>query len=300
MISQKKLRIQALITLLDDPDPGIFDVIEKELLKESVSVIPELEVMWETTPHEICQIRIEYLIHRILFKENFRKLRRWSRQQAPDLLEGFILASQYNFPDINVDRIYRRIEEIRKRVWVELNNSLTSLEKITVLNHVLFNEYGFTIVPDIQPALKYYSVAHILENRTGCAVAIALLYNIIARKLDLSVSYVDFPRNPMLAYVDRRIAAKVHPPEVDTDVLFYINPANNGSITGRRELEYVLRKMNVEESVSHTEASSPCNFLARLLEVTEKSYEMSDQPEKSADILQMIAVLSTKKSEKQP
>jgi regulator of sirC expression with transglutaminase-like and TPR domain len=292
MNTQKKIRVQALISLLDDPDPAIFEAVEKELIRENIGIIPELEILWETTPYEVCQIRIENLIRRILFRESFKKLRKWSRQQVPDLLEGFILVNQYYFPDINVDRIHRRIEEIRKKVWVELNNSLTSLEKITVLNHILFNEYKFTVISEDPSTMKNHSVAHILENRTGSAVAIALLYNILAKKLELPVKYVDFPRNPMLAYIDRRIAAKVHPPEVESDVLFYINPANNGSITGRRELEYVLKK--IDAPFTHLEVSSPRNFLMRLLEVTEKQYQLTGQLGKSTDIRQMIAVLSEK------
>jgi hypothetical protein len=294
MTSLRKARIQALISLMDDPDPGIYNAIEKELIKEDIHIIPELEVLWETTPHDVCQLRIENLIRQILFKDSYKRLRKWSRQQIPDLLEGYILVSQYYFPDINVDRVHRRIEEIRKKVWIELNNSLTSLEKITVLNHILFNEFRFIVIPGDQQAIKNHSVAHILENRAGSAVAITLLYNIIAKKLELPVKYVDFPRNPMLAYIDRRVASKVHPPDLESDVLFYINPANSGSITGRRELEYVLRKMDVHAPLTHLEVSSPRNFLMRLLEVTEKQCELSGQSGKSKDIRQMIAVLSEK------
>lgn len=297
MTTSRKQRIQALITLLDDPDQDVFNVVEKELLKESTVILPDLEVVWETTPFEICQLRIEGLIHKLRFRECNKKLRLWARQQAPDLLEGFILTSQYHFPDINTDRVYRRIEEIRKRIWVELNNSLTSIEKITVLNHVFFNEYQFLVVPDGQSQLKFYSVSHILESRTGSATAIALIYSIIANRLALPVMFVDYPKSPMLAYVDRRVAAKVHPPGVGSDILFYINPAKKGSIIGRRELEFVLRKMKTEHTEINLEAASPRFFLQRLLEMAGKSYELSGNNDKKADIDQMISILQTRKPE---
>lgn len=295
--TSRKQRIHALITLLDDPDQEVYQVVEKELLKENTSILPDLEIVWETTPHEICQLRIEGLIHKLQFRECHKKLRYWSRQQAPDLLEGFILTSQYHFPDINTDRVNRKIEEIRKRIWVELNNSLTSIEKITVLNHVFFNEYQFVVVPDVQPLLKFYSVSHILESRTGSAIAMAVLYNIIASRLDLPVVYVDFPGNPMLAYIDRRLAAKVHPPGVYSDILFYINPAKKGSIIGRRELEFILRKLKTEHKETNLEASSPGLFLQRLLEMAGKSYELSGHTDKKVDVDQMITILQTRKPE---
>ncbi len=296
----KKQRTNALIRLMDDPDTIIFEAIEEELLKEKPAVIPELEKIWETTRHEICQIRIENLINKIRFKENFKHLRNWSRQSSPDLLEGFMLVSKYHYPDLNEERIFRRIEEIRKKVWVEINNSLTSLEKITVLNHIFFNGYGFNTGPENGLSPQYCFINQLLENQTGNAVSVALLYNIIALRLNLPVRYVDLPRNPMLAYVDRRIAAKVHPPGVESDILFYINPASNGSITGRKELEYYMKKMNYNLSLASYEASSPRCFMLRLLEVMEKSYNKSGLSERATDIQKMITLLDHKKKKPFP
>lgn len=280
---------------MDDPDNIIFEAVEKELLKETSSVIPALEAVWEFTPHEICQLRIENLIRRILFKENSRKLRLWSRQATPDLLEGFILASRYHYPDLNEGLVNRHIEEIRKKVWVELNNSLTSLEKITVLNHVFYNDFQLNVAEEEHISPQHCFINRVLETGTGNGVSLALLYNIVAEKLGLPVRYVDLPRHPLLAYVDRKIASRVHPPGVETDILFYINPANRGSITGRKELEYILKKMNYDMENACLEASSPKVFLLRLLEITEKSYEMNGQSERTADILQMMNILSGKK-----
>jgi hypothetical protein len=72
------------------------------------------------------------------------------------------------------------------------------------------------------------------------------LYTIVANRLELPVRYIDIPKHPLLAYVDKRIAAKVHPAGVETDVLFYINTSNKGSISGRRELEFQLRRSGLE------------------------------------------------------
>lgn len=89
-------------------------------------------------------------------------------------------------------------------------------------------------------------------------------------------------------------------PGVNTDILFYINPASHGSITGRKELEYYLRKMNYEPGFSGLETSSPRSFLVRLLEITELSYEKNGEAERSADILEMKNILSEKKQKPFP
>ena len=288
----KNRRILALISLLDDPDSTVFEAVEPELLKESSKIIPELEIIWETSYDEKCQQRIENLIHRLRFKENYGNFRKWSKQLEPDLLEGFILASRYHYPELNDDRIIRRIEEIRRKVWVELNNSLTSLEKITVLNHIFFQEFGFSVDNENYYAPKNCFINQLLETGQGNPLSVALLYTIIANRLDLPVRFVDIPKHPLLAYVDRKIAARVHPEGVETDVLFYINTSNKGSISGRRELEFQLRRSGLEPIRRFFEPASPRCFISRLLEVTEKSYELNGFSDKTADIHKMISILN--------
>ncbi len=293
--SGKSKRTKALIRLLDDPDSNAFQTVEKELLKESARIIPELEIVWESTYDEICQVRIENLIQRLHFHENYKSFRKWSKQQEHDLLEGFILASKYHYPDLNSGWIERRIEEIRMKVWVELNNSLTSLEKITVLNHIFFQEFGFSVDNENYYAPKNCFINQVIETGMGNPVSIALLYTIVANRLGLPVRFVDIPKHPLLAYVDKRIAAKVHPAGVETDVLFYINTSNKGSISGRRELEFQLRRSGLEPLKRFFEATSSRCFLSRLLEVTEKSYELNGFSDKTADIHQMISILNAGK-----
>lgn len=293
MATQSKQRFQALLRLIDDPDPVVAVAVEKELLKARRVVIPDLEAIWEQSEDENCRFRIEMLISRILFQENYRKFRQWTKLQKPDLLEGYLLVSACHYPDLNMDRIERKIEEIRKKVWLELNNSLTSLEKITVLNHIFFEEYQFRVEQEHQFSAKYCYIHHILETFTGNPISIALIYYIIAQKLLLPVRYIDLPKNPMLAYADRTIAAKVYPAGVNTDILFYINTANRGSITGRKELEYLLSKDQTKGSPSQLEALPSRFLLLRLLETAGKSYEINSDTRRTSDIHRMIRLLSS-------
>jgi regulator of sirC expression with transglutaminase-like and TPR domain len=293
-------KTDALIRLLEDPDDHVHEAVTRELLRLSPRIVPLLEKIWESTYDDRFRIRIENLIQRLYFKESYKTFTRWSKMKEPDLLEGFILASKYHFPDISKDWIERRMEEIRIKVWVELNNSLTSLEKISVLNHVFFHDFGFTLDLENIYHPKNCFINQILENRKGNKISIALLYTIVARSLGLSVAYVDIPKYPLLAYTDKRIAAKIHPSGVETDVLFYINASNNGSITGRRELEFQLRRSGLELCRQYFEPDSNLTFLSRLLEVTEKSYELNGFREKTAGIHQIISVLNVGKQKKLP
>ena len=54
--------IDALITLIEDPDPSIFSHVQKELAAHGPAVIPQLERYWEVHDFgELFQNRIEKL-----------------------------------------------------------------------------------------------------------------------------------------------------------------------------------------------------------------------------------------------
>ena len=62
-------KLQALITLLDDPDQAVYEMVERELLREKNLQVEELEHIWETSLDELIQTRIENLIQQIQFRE---------------------------------------------------------------------------------------------------------------------------------------------------------------------------------------------------------------------------------------
>ncbi|HCE59108.1 MAG TPA: hypothetical protein DER09_15065, partial [Prolixibacteraceae bacterium] len=140
-------KLNALIGLLDDPDSTVFEMVEKELLKETDEIIPVLEQKWENSLDGNCQERIENIIQHLQFKETYRLLHDWilEENETRDLLTGFLTIDRLQYPDINVLGIQAKLENIRKKIWLELNNSLTLLEKTTIVNHFLFNVNEFAI-----------------------------------------------------------------------------------------------------------------------------------------------------------
>ena len=116
---------------------------------------------------------------------------------------------------------------------------LTSLEKITILNHIFFDHYKFEI-----DQLNPYSPQNcfincVLDLRKGNPVSIAIIYTLIARSLDLPVHYIDFDTNPLIGYFDKEIAQLVQGEDFKHSVLFFINPSNNGAIIGPKEVDYL-------------------------------------------------------------
>jgi hypothetical protein len=287
-------KLDALIDLLDDPDLTVFELVQNELLKETDKIIPALEKKWETSFDGYCQERIESIIQNLQFKETARLLKDWlvTDSDNRDLLTGFLIIDRFQYPDLNPLNIQAKIENIRKKIWLELNNSLTLLEKTTILNHFLFNINDFSINFKNIHSPQNCFLNQLLDTKKGNPVSIGIFYTIIARQLDLPAQFIDFPKNPLVAIVDAKLARKVHGNNAKSDVLFYINPSNKGSITSIKEIEYHLRTNNYQPMHLYTEPKSDIYFIKLLIEMHLyyhiSSVNFTDKKERIHKLLQLF------------
>lgn len=287
-----KDKLNALINLLDDPDNLVYELVEKELLKESDEIIPVLEQRWETSIDEKFQERIENLIQTLQYKETRKILLKWIKTNSKDrdLFTGFTIVDRFQYPDLNSFNLLHKIEKIRKKIWLELSNSLTLLEKATILNHFLFNISGYSINHSNLLSPQNCYLNQVLDSKKGNPVSLTILYTILARQLELPVHFVDFPKNPLVAIVEKKLARKIHGTGKESDVLFYINPSNKGSVTSRKEIEYHLKKNNYYPLKNYTEPKSDLLLIQRLLESLLESYQSAGIKEKQERITDLLGL----------
>jgi len=286
----KNKRLHALIDLLDDPDEIIFATVEKELLKENHQIIPDLEKKWETSFDEFYQERIENLIQDLQFKQTKKQMKLWIHSRQNDLLEGFLAVDRFQYPDVNLLGVHQKMEKLKNEIWLEFNNSLTLLEKTTILNHFIFNIHGFSINHNNINSPQNCFLNQLLDTKNGNPVSIGILYTIIARQLGISAQFSDYPKNPLVAIVDHELALKVHGKNTLSGVLFYINPANKGSITSRKEIDYHLKKNNYEPTDYFAEPKDDRYFIKRLIEALFDSYQSVGFAEKEAKIKELTGL----------
>ncbi|HPF50849.1 MAG TPA: transglutaminase-like domain-containing protein [Draconibacterium sp.] len=289
----KKTKLEALFNLLEDPDDTVFGMVQQELLSVDVDIIPDLERKWESSFDELYQERIENIIQNLQFKETTNRLRLWLNRGEGErsLLNGFCHVDRFQYPDLNPLYIQMKVENLRKTIWLELNNSLTLLEKITILNHFLFNLNGFSINLSNPHSPQNCFLNQVIDTRKGNPVSLSIFYTIMARQLELPARLVDFPKNPLVAIVDAKLARKVHGSSQDSDVLFYINPSNKGAITSRKEIEYHLKKNEYLPLHEYSEPKSDVLFVKRLLESIQESYQTVGFTEKEDKIEELLSLI---------
>lgn len=286
----KNRRLTALIDLLDDPDTTVYEMVEKELLKESDQIIPVLEEKWESSYDSGYQERIENIIQNLQFNETRNLMDKWLMADSDEreLLIGFLTVDRFQYPDLNPLNIQLKIENIRKKIWLELNNSLTLLEKTTILNHFLYHVYEFEINQKNINSPQNCFLNQLLDTKLGNPVSMAILYTIIARQLELPAQFINFPKNPLVGIVDPKLARRVHGASVESDVLFYINPSNKGSITSIKEIEYHLKTNNYIPVHQYSEPKSDVYFIQLLLETLEASYDAVNLSEKKKRVRKLL------------
>lgn len=283
----KQNEIKALLLLLEDPDNEVFRHVSESLLKEGETIIPELEKAWETSLNEVLQERIENLIQEIQFSSTQNQLLEWKEKGAVDILSGAFLIAKYQYPDLKYDNILKLFNKLKQDAWLEISSNLTALEKVRILNHILYqiHEYSGNSSNFFAPQNSY--INHVFESHKGNPLTLGIIYIALAQELDIPVYGVSMPRNFILAYVDEN---NINEP-FEEDILFYINPYNKGTVLGKREIDYFLKQQKLEPKKSYYYPCSNIEIIKKLILNLIYSYEKLGYPDKVDNMKQLYNII---------
>lgn len=240
-LNENNNQLLALISLLDEPDHGIFGKVRDQIYAYGTLAVPMLENAWESTFDVFLQKRIEDIIHDIQHNQLYIDLTNWSHLGNQNLLDGYIFFTRSQFHNMDETYIRKQFHAIRRDIWLELNENLTSLEKVKVLNHIIFEVYNFRLSPPNTAEIRYLLLNNLLETQVGYSISIGIFYAILAQSLDLPVFGILLPgERYILAWMDSVIDVDGKPPRA----MFYINPENKGSVFTRNEITALLKHLN--------------------------------------------------------
>lgn len=280
----KNRELEALISLLDEPDANIYEQVCEKIFSYGMDAIPVLEGAWENSFDGLIQERIENIVHNIQLEGLYSELQKWNESGGKDILKGHILVSKFQYPDLNVDQITRQIGNLSQDVWLELNPRLTALEKIKVVNHILYDVNKLTGNKLNINAPDNYYLNVLLDSKKGNPVSLGALFIAITQALGIPVYGVDLPRHFILAYLDD-ISPKFQEaiPE-DRKVLFYINPFNHGALFTRNEIELYIKQLSLPDNQKYYSACDNKTIIKRMIEELILQYKNAGNQVKAEEL----------------
>ena len=182
------------------------------------------------------------------------------------------------------------MEQIQQDIWIELNTNLTAFEQVKVINHILFELYGFSGNTSDYHSPKNSFLSVVLETKKGNPLSLSLIYSIIAQNLDLPIYGVNLPHHFILAYLDRFSLYQTND-IYKTDVLFYINPFSKGTVFSRNEIDQFLQQLKLDPKESFFQPATNAAIIRRALSNLEHSYTKMGNEKRVNEIKALIQVL---------
>lgn len=278
--------VNSLIRLLDDPDTEIFSHVHEKLASYGTEVIQYLESAFEQAFDPIQQERIANLVHEIQFGTVKNDLQLWYQSGAFDLLQGILIINRYQYPDLDEQKVINQIEVIKRDIWIQMMNEASPVEQVKLMNHVFYSIHGFSgnTANHRDPQNSY--ISQVLETKKGNQISLAIIYSIIAQKLDIPVYGVNLPQHFILAYLDESRES-----EFEGGILFYINAFNKGFIFGRRDVDMFLKQLNLQFDKQFYEPCSNADIIKRVLRNLISAYEHLGSSEKVDELNALLEIL---------
>ncbi len=289
-IAKTHNELDALISMIDEPSKSIFNQIRDKILFHGTDALPHLEDTWDTCFNDLIQERVKEIIHKIQMDNLIDEFKTWKNKYPYDLLQGFCLATKYHYPDIDISKIRENVEKIRRDIWLELNNNLTALEKIKVINHILFDIYGLSGNKTNIDAPQNLFINNLLESKKGNHVSIGILYIILSQQLNIPIYGVDLPQHFILAYANEAHEGK-HIEVDENEVLFYINPFNKGAVFTKREIEVFVKHLRIDPKPGFYNPCDNITIIKRLFADMIRSYKKLGYLEKVEELVVLAGVL---------
>ncbi len=288
---QENKEIKALLHLIDDPDEDVYSTVSEKILSFGKEIIPNLEHLWENIHDEEAQERIEMLIHRVHYRELTADFVQWKNNPA-DLMTGALIVARYTYPDLQPQQIRQEIEKLRRNIWLELNNYLTPIETINVVNSILFNYYKQKGAEISYEHPDQFLLNKTLETKKGNAIGNGIVYLILCELLDIPVRAVNIPRQFLLGYFDDQyelLNPAGHPSE---KIKFYVD-ALTGQMYSHKDIEAYFKRLSVPPVPSYFRPLNNKKVIQFLLKELCKCYDNQSNLYKMDELISLANILDT-------
>ena len=267
--------LKALVSLLSDDDKEILNHVEGQIISLGSYIIPFLEHEWETNLDPTVQRRIEDLLHTVQHDLVRKRLATWVQNGGIDLLEGLWIVATYQYPDIEIEKLRKELEDIYYEVWLELKPDLHPYDQVKVLNSVIFQKLKFSANTKNFHSPSNSMINVVLDTKKGNPITLCAIYMLVAQKLKLPLYGVNLPNLFILTYKTE-------------ESQFYINAFNKGLIFSKADIDNYIHHLNLSYSPVFYEPCNHIEILKRVLRNLVVAYEKLGDTHKVREVKEML------------
>lgn len=236
--------LKAMISLLDDPDAEIARLVANDLEVRGYAMYDAIEeICWSGDLEEDAQNNLETVLLRITFRNIKPQIAELLNDCDHHVLQILYLVATLIYPRLAFDELQKSIASLRRNIALEVNPTYSTLRNISEFNRVLYDTYQFRLPePSNQHAITNYMINDVLATHCSNPALLSLIYWHIAYNLHLSVEPILLPNMVLLA---GKSTLRSSPRYAQTDISFYINPADKGNAYARKEIITFLNDCNI-------------------------------------------------------
>lgn len=290
LLLMEPLKGESLIKLLDDPDQMVFEAVSRKIQQLGPELLPDLESAAREAMSPLLHERIEKIIKILQFNQLKTDLSEWINSPFPRLIEGAWLMVRYQFPDLSKQQFSLLIKPFRDEIWLEISDVLTALEKIRIMNTLLYakNRIHLNVTHPESPGNNF--INRVVETGKANEYSLNLLYAIVAQELGLPVFAVEMPDHPILSYVDMPLVPEESINPELFDVLFYINPTDKGSVHSRNDItNFLLSQSLPPEQIFYQPRTNP-EFIRICLKKLASDYQLSGSEIRYSQVQDLLSL----------
>lgn len=258
--------LNALISLLEDPDEGIYESVRQALERMGEAALPPLRNALAEDGHgDIFLNRARALLDHLGTDEVRGGFAQWVESEDHPVTRALLLLDRYIDPGRPDAELKETLDRIRQDIWLELNDDMTALEQVKVINRIFFDHHGFSGTRGGAAQPSHALPRQVVEQRKGNSLALGALYLGMAQELGLPIHGVNLPNHFILAYCDGGHLGEFTDDGGPGSVLFYINPFNKGGIIHPEEVNVFLGHLDLPVDQRHCGPCHPVDVLRRLI-----------------------------------
>ena len=270
----------ALISLLADDDPAVYQLIRTKLLSFGPAACEWLRPQTLSSDPRMRRRALEILNHqaRRASDERFLEFCRRNGEDL-DLEEAVTLLAATRFPEINREAYAALFDTWAATLRDLLEAVATVQEKLSLINRFLFEELGFSGNDHYgyEPDCCY--INRIVDKRSGNPIGLCALYLFIARRLRLPVTGIGLPGHFICRY--QSSTAEI-----------YIDCFRKGIFLSKADCIKYLLHANYGLAEGQLAPVSPRRMLLRMCNNLVTTYGHLEETEEAARLHRYVAALS--------